>query len=56
MKKILIVLVVLTMFLIYNEVKENAHRDLYKSWDSMVDDAYYLYKDLIEQKSKKTKK
>ena len=40
---------------LYNEVNENAYRDLYKSWDSMVDDAYYLYKDLIEQKSKKQK-
>ena len=38
---------------LYNEIKENAYRDLYKSWDSMIDDAYYLYKDLIEEKLKK---
>lgn len=35
---------------LYNEVKENAYRDLYKNWDNTVDDAYYLYEDLIEKK------
>lgn len=35
---------------LYNEVKENAYRDLYKNWDNTVDDAYYLYKDLIKKK------
>ena len=35
---------------LYNKVKENAYKDLYKTWDDAVDKAYHLYQELIIKK------
>lgn len=37
---------------LYDKVKENAYRDLYKNWDDEINNVYKIYIDLINKKKK----
>lgn len=38
---------------LYQEVSENCFKDLYKTWDDAVDEAYHLYQELIIKKKER---
>lgn len=40
---------------LYNKVKENCYKDLYRSWDDMVKVAYKTYLEMIEKKKSEKK-
>lgn len=44
------ILEIITNKELYNEVSNNAFTQLYKNWEDTVDEAYELYKELIEKK------
>lgn len=36
---------------LYKEVSENAYRDLYVNWDTVIHDVYSMYKEIIKNKN-----
>lgn len=37
---------------LYNKVKENAYKDLYKTWDNVIEEVYNSYKQIIKKQKK----
>ncbi|MGN1379521.1 MAG: glycosyltransferase [Bacilli bacterium] len=37
---------------LYNKVKENAYKDLYKTWDNVIEEVYNSYKQIIKNQKK----
>lgn len=37
---------------LYNKVKENAYKDIYKTWDNVIEEVYNSYKQIIKKQKK----